>query len=147
MRTKTIPAGTGIISNDVSIRSIRSRHNHNTRNSLGKHFKLPPFADRIYKRSKLWHVRVGLDALELAVKDYENADPRRPISVFALPWDADPLDFKWPVQGETLDILSAGKHSETVKQLGDALHRCGAAHVFGRVNGEVKHWRNQRLAA
>ncbi len=142
MQTKTTPAGTGVIFNDVSIRSIRSRHNHTTGNSLGKHFKTPPFADQICNRSKLWHVRVGLDAFELAAKDYKNADPRYPISVFALPWGENPFHFIWPVCGKSVDILSAGKHSHVVQQLGNALHACGAAHVYGRVGGDIVHWCN-----
>ena len=94
------------------------------------------------KKSKLWHVRVGLDALELAVEDYENADSRYPISVFALPWGENPFDFDWPVQGQTVDILSTGKHSELVRELGNALQHCGAVHVYGRANGAVMEWHN-----
>jgi len=121
---------------------IENKRDHTTKNTFGKYFKTPPFADRIYKKSKLWHVRVGLDALELTVKDYENADPRYPVSVFALPWGENPFDFDWQVQGQIVDILSTGKHSQIVQQLGNALHECGAAHVYGRVNGDIVHWCN-----
>jgi len=145
MRKKTTPIAVGAISNDACERGIRNKPDNTTRNSPGKHSKLPPFADQICNRSKLWHVRLGLDALELAAKDYENADPRYPVSVFALPWGENPFDFNWPVQDQVVDILSVGKHSEMVQQLGNALHECGAAHVFGRVDSDIVHWHSGQL--
>jgi len=107
--------------------------------------KTPPFAERTCKKSRLWHVRVGLDAFEFAAKDYENADPRYPISVLALPWNANPFDFNWPVYGKSVDILSCGKHSRVVQQLGDALHQSGALNVYGRIDGDIIHWHNVQL--
>jgi len=63
----------------------------------------------------------------------------------ALPWGDDPFMFSWPVQGKIVDILSAGKHSKMVQQLGIALHEAGAASVYGRVDGDIIHWHNVQL--
>jgi len=101
MWTKTTPIAVGVISYDTFENGIRNETDNTTENTFGKHFKSPPFADQICKRSKLWHVRVGLDALELAAKDYKNADPRYPISVFALPWGENPFAFDWPFKDKS----------------------------------------------
>ena len=147
MRTKTTPAGTGVISGDALEDGIENKRDHTTKNTFGKYFKPPPFADRIYKHSKLWHVYVGEDSIERAANIYDRYGIWHRIAAMALPWGENPFDFDWPVQEKTLDILSVGKHSSKVYQLGCALHQCGAAHVFGRVNGDIVHWHNDRLEA
>ena len=148
MQEKTIPAGTGIISYDAFDRDIRNETDNTTENTFAKYFKKPPFADQIYKHSKLWHVYVGEDSITRAEDDYKKYGLWHRIAAMALPFGESPSDYCWSiVEGKTIDILSCGKYSSEVYELGCALHQSGAAHVYGRVNGNVTHWHSQRLAA
>jgi len=148
MQNKTIPVAAGIISNDTLGKCIGNRHNNTTEISLGKHFKTPPFADQIFKRSRLWHVYIGKDSITRAANDYEKYGLWHRIAAMALPFGESPSGYDWSiVEGQTIDILSCGQYSSEVYELGCALHQYGAAHVYGRVDGDIVHWHSQRLAA
>jgi len=148
MQKKTIPAGTGIISYDAFDRDIRNETDNTTENTFGKYFKPPPFADHIYKHSKLWHVYVGEDSIERAANIYDRYGIWHRIAAMALPFGESPSDYDWSiVEGKTIDILSCGKYSDLVYELGCILNQSGAEHVFGRVYREVMHWHNDRLEA
>jgi len=144
MKIKTTPAVTGAISLDAFDTGIKDESN-DTQNSTNFKQKKQPiiFADTLNPRTRtarLHHVFLGPDAIERAEAAFEMMSYRTPSIIYVMPWDDDPSEYTWNVEGKTLDILSAGRHFEEVQMLGDALQAAGAKHIYARADGYYLVW-------
>ncbi len=154
METKNPPQASMAGFDITSFRQERYEPNH----TQNQHFckpsnkKTPPIFSSVLnprtQHSRLYHIFIGPDGEDRAIEGFKYLNAKNPAVVMYLPIGESPDGFNWSiVEGQTVDILSCGQYSSEVYKLGCALHQFGAAHVFGRVNGDIVHWHSDRLEA